>query len=97
LSWSGAGHVLPGPETTVDVCGQLAAAGWSTIGIENRITKFFGLRLIYGLTHASRVGIQCFTSGVSLATLKILARCFRSCTSPESCHLKYFDFLEEIK
>jgi hypothetical protein len=34
------------------------------------------------------------TSGVRLATLKILARCFRSCTSPESCHLKYFDFLD---
>jgi hypothetical protein len=48
----------------------------------------------YGLTHASRVGIQCLTSGVRLATLKILARCFRSCTSPESCHLKYFDFLD---
>jgi hypothetical protein len=55
---SGAGHVLPDPDTTVDVCGQLAAAGWSTIGIENRITKFLGARARYGLTQASRVGIQ---------------------------------------
>jgi hypothetical protein len=74
LSWSGAGHVLPDPETTVDVCGQLAAAGWSIIGIENRINKLPGARFKYGLTQASRVGIQCWTPGVNFATLKILAR-----------------------
>ena len=94
LFWSGAGQVLSsGFVETVDVLGQLAIAGWSIIWPENLITRFAGASGRKCLTHASRVGIQCFTCGVSLATAKIFRRCSSSCTSPESCHLNSFDFL----
>ena len=97
LFWSGAGQVLSsGFVDTVDVWGQLAIAGWSTIWPENLITRLAGHSGRKCLTHASRVGIQCFTCGVSLATAKILSRCSSSCTSPESCHLNSFDFFELI-
>ena len=97
LFWSGAGQVLSsGLVETVDVWGQLAIAGWSIIWPENLMTKFFGHSSKKCLTHASRVGIQCLTVGVSLATAKIFKRCSSSCTSPESCHLNSFDFFELI-
>ena len=97
LSWSGAGQVLSsGFVETVDVWGQLAIAGWSTIWPENLITRLAGHSGRKCLTHASRVGIQCLVSGVSLATAKILSRCSSSWTSPESCHLNSFDFFELI-
>lgn len=82
--------------TTVEVLGQLSGASWSTIVAENRITKLSGLIGRNLLIHASRVGIQCLTVGVDLQTAKIFIRCSSSCTSPESCHLKYFDFFELI-
>ena len=41
--WSGAGQVLSsGFVDTVDVCGQLAGAAWSTIGALNLIIKLLG-------------------------------------------------------
>ena len=91
---SGAGQVLdPGVVETVDVCGQLFTGAWSIIVPENRITKFEGARSMYFFVHASRVGIQCLMSGVLLQISKIFAKCFRSCTSPASCHLKYLCLL----
>ena len=69
LPWSGAGQVLS-LVTTVDVCGQLPAAGWSTIVIDNLITKFFGHLFRWSLIQASRVGIQCCMPGVDLHTSK---------------------------
>ena len=93
---SGALQVLDPSVTTVDVCGQLFTAGWSIIFPENRITRLEGALSRYFFVHASRVGIQCWTEGVNLQTLKILAKCLKSCTSPESCHLKNFTFLELI-
>ena len=87
--WSGAGQVrVPGFVVTVDVLVQLITSGWSIIVPENLITRFEGARSIYFFVHASRVGIQCLTAGVLLQTSKIFAKCFRSCTSPASCHLK---------
>jgi hypothetical protein len=68
------GQVLPDPDTTVEVFGQLAAASWSIIGIENLKTKLSGLFCKWSLVHASRVGNQCLVSGVSLATVKIFSR-----------------------
>ena len=86
---SGAGQVLdPGAVVTVEVWGQLFTASWSIIVPENLITRFEGARSIHLFVQASRVGIQCLTCGVLLQTSKILARCFKSCTSPASCHLK---------
>jgi hypothetical protein len=96
FDWSGAGQVLPAPDTTVDVLAQLPEAGWSIIGIENRKVKLSGTALKYLLVHASRVGSQWLVSGVSLATANIFNKCSSSWTSPESCHLKYLDFLELI-
>ena len=97
LFWSGAGQVLSsGFVDTVDVLGQLAIAGWSIIWPENLITKFFGHSGRKCFTQASRVGIQCWTCGVSFATANIFNRCSSSCTSPESCHLNSFDFFELI-
>ena len=94
LFWSGAGQVLSsGLVETVDVWGQLAIAGWSIIWPENLITKFLGHSGRKCFTQASRVGIQCWTCGVSFATAKIFKRCSSSWTSPESCHLNSFDFL----
>ena len=79
LFWSGAGQVLSsGFVETVDVWGQLAIAGWSIIWPENLITRFAGASGRKCFTQASRVGIQCFTCGVSLATAKILSRCSSS-------------------
>ena len=52
------------------------AAG-STLVAENRITRLAGARSMYFLTHASRVGIQCATSGERLATSNIFAKCFK--------------------
>src|SRR5210317_303165 len=95
LPWSGAGHVLP-LVTTVDVCGQLSGAAWSIIGALNLIIKLSGQLARWSFVHASRVGSQCLTSGVSLQTSKILFRWSRFCTSPESCQRKYFTFLELI-
>jgi hypothetical protein len=77
-------------------CNQLPDAGWSTIGIENRNTKFFGLCFKCFMVQASLVGNQCLVSGVSSHTSKILYKCASSCTSPESCHLNHLDFLELI-
>jgi len=69
LSCLGAGHVAwAGSVVTVEVLGQLAGAAWSTIVAENLITRLAGARSIYFLTHASRVGIQCATSGDRRAT-----------------------------
>ena len=82
--------------TTVEVVGQLAGAAWSTIGALNLIVRLEGASGRKSLTHASRVGIQCLTEGVNLQTAKILIRWSSSCISPESCHLKNFDFLELI-
>ena len=82
--------------TTVDVVDQLAGAAWSTIGALNLIVRLAGASGRKCLTHASRVGIQCLVSGVNLQTAKIFVRWSSSCTSPESCHLKYFDFFELI-
>ena len=65
--------MLPG-DSTVEVLGQLAGAAWSTIGAENLIIKLLGHSGRKCLTHASRVGIQCFVSGVNLATAKIFMR-----------------------
>ena len=97
LFWSGAGQVLSsGFVDTVDVWGQLAIAGWSIIWPENLITKLSGASGRKCFTQASRVGIQCLVSGVSLATAKIFNRCSSSWTSPESCHLNSFDFFELI-
>ena len=66
-SCCGAGHVAP-DVTTVDVWLQVPAAGWSIIGIENRIIKLSGHAVTWSLIHASRVGIQCLTEGDSLQT-----------------------------
>ena len=75
LSCFGAGHVAwAGSVVTVEVLGQLAGAAWSTIVAENLITRLAGARSMYFLTHASRVGIQCWTSGLSLHTSKILSK-----------------------
>jgi len=92
----GAGHVAPAV-TTVDVLCQLPPAAWSIIGMLNRITKLSGHNFKKRLTHASRVGSQCLTEGLSLATAKIFIKCNSSWTSPESCHLKTFDFLLLIR
>ena len=91
-----AGHVAPAV-TTVLVLSQPPAAGWSIIGMLNRITRLSGHSGRKCFTHASRVGIQCLVSGVSLQTEKILSRCASSWTSPESCHLNSLDFLELIR
>ena len=97
LFWSGAGQVLSsGFVDTVDVLGHAAIAGWSIICPENLITRLAGASGRKCFTHASRVGIQCWTCGVSLATANIFNRCSSSCTSPESCHLNSFDFFELI-
>jgi hypothetical protein len=58
--------------TTVEVLSQVPAAGWSTIVIDNLTIKFFGQFFKWGLTQASRVGIQCCMPGVNLQTSKIL-------------------------
>ena len=91
-----AGHVAPAV-TTVDVLSQPPAAGWSIIGMLNRITRLSGHIGRKCFTHASRVGIQCLVSGVSLQTEKIFIRWSSSWTSPESCHLNSLDFLELIR
>ncbi len=52
-----AGHVAP-LVTTVEVLGQLPAAAWSIIGIENLIIKLSGARDTWSFIHASRVGNQ---------------------------------------
>ena len=75
--------------TTVDVFGQ-PAAGWSIIGMLNLITKFLD-NAVSTCDPCLRVGIQCWVPGVSSHT-KIFIRCASSWTSPESCHLKCFDF-----
>ena len=73
--------------------GHVLGAEVFTIGAENLITRLSGFNERKAFTHASRVGIQCLTVGVSLQTANIFKRWSSSCTSPESCHLKYFDFL----
>ena len=65
--------MLPG-DSTVDVLGQLAGAAWSTIGALNLIVRLEGASGKKCLIHASRVGIQCLVSGVSLHTAKIFIR-----------------------
>ena len=60
--------------TTVEVLGQAPAGAWSIIGMENLTTKFLGALATCSWVHASRVGSQCLTPGVSSQTLKILFR-----------------------
>jgi len=75
LSCLGAGQLAwAASVTTVEVFGHELGAAWFTIVAENLITRLAGARSIYFLTHASRVGIQCWTSGLSLHTSKILSK-----------------------
>ena len=92
--WSGAGHVLPFPSVTVDVQGQLLPAAPLTLVADNLIIKFGGIMSgsIRARSRDSRVGSQCFVSGVCLHTSKIRARCHALWRSPESCQRKYFLF-----
>ena len=92
----GAGHVAFFV-TTVEVFGQLLIGPWSTIGEEILIVKFFGALCKWSLIQASFVGIQWRLDGVRLHTSKILFKCSKFCTSPESCHLKTSGFLLLIK
>ena len=94
LPWSGAGHVRPSV-TTVDVRCQLPGAGPSTFVALSLIVRLGGTRSagILERSPASRVGIQCATSGVSLHTWNIFNRCLTLCISPESCHLNQRLFL----
>ena len=71
LLLSGAGQLRLLVET-VEVLAQLLTGPWSTIGDENRTTKFAGAASIWSLIQASRVGIQCLLFGVNLQTSKIL-------------------------
>ena len=73
--------------TTVLVRCQLRGAGPSTLVADNLIVKLAGTRAagILERSPASRVGIQCATSGVILQTWNIFNRCFTLCMSPESC------------
>ena len=74
--WSGAGQVrVPGFVVTVDVLVQLITSGWSIIVPENLITRFEGARSIHLLVHASRVGIQCWISGVVPSKKFMLTYC----------------------
>ena len=89
LPCSGAGHVLPAWLVTVDVHGQNLTGPWSIMCELILIIKFGGTEagLITFKNCASRVGIQCFVSGVRLHTSNILSKCLKLWMSPESCHL----------
>ena len=75
--WAGAGHVLSFPSVTVDVQGQLLPAAPLTLVADNLIIKFGGIMSgsIRASRRASRVGSQCFVSGVCLATSNIFFKC----------------------
>ena len=87
--WFGAGQVLV-VVLTVLVHGQLLEAAPLTFVALSLIIKFVGIMSgsIRARSRASRVGNQCFVSGVCLHTSRILFRCHADWMSPESCQRK---------
>jgi len=89
--WSDAGQVLVAV-LTVLVHGHEMEAAPLTLVADNLIIKFVGIMSgsIRARSCDSRVGSQCFVSGVCLHTSRIRARCHELWMSPESCQRKYF-------